>query len=145
MDFKEDQHQNLVLLMGMIMIITGFCLCLLRIILFRPRLFPCCCPSKWTRLHEPPPVTNPPLYSSASSALSAVAMVGVRYSRGKTFPRSSSVTVDRDLNREPNHREPNGQVVHAEQIEPERESRGSTLSLLEPHEVIMTRIEVTQC
>ena len=64
------------------MVMAGVTLCLLRIICCKPRLCPSLCPDHYWKSNKVEGPRNPAVFSVASSAMSTVTTIGVRYSRG---------------------------------------------------------------
>lgn len=86
-----QQFQEMTFLVGFAMAGIGFICCSCRIILFGPPLFNCCLPIKTVNYNRERRPTNPPFFTAASSAMSTVTCIGVRFNSGRSLSGVSHV------------------------------------------------------
>ncbi|XP_053214221.1 GATA zinc finger domain-containing protein 4-like [Panonychus citri] len=99
--FNEDQFQEMTFLGGSAMMAIGFICCSCRIIFFGPHLLNCCPTIKSSTTintyHNQRRPTNPPFFTAASTAMSTVTCIGVKFNSNQSTEKpieSSSKSID---------------------------------------------------
>ena len=82
------------MMLGFAMFIFGFISCLLRLIIFQPRIFPCFCPAKKINKQK---TKSSAFYTAANSALRVSFAIPVRYGRNNSLVGLNSLLFENQV------------------------------------------------